>query len=560
MKYTLLSCIDSKIINSTTFYGRFELGAWNSGQGLTVANTLRRGLLSELLGTAITFVKIRGASHEYDTLPGIRECTLDILLNLKQIILKSEFKICSPQIGFINVKGPGIIRARDLKLPFFIYCVDPDQYIATLTHKGKLNIKFLIHSGKNYITHTPSSKHYSNWVNLLEQQKPINITNKNKQIYLLNNYKKWKKYRELNKKIFFFNLTLFKLKKKKSKFINYIINNNQNKKIIFLPYFSNNLKLSGKNTLITNSINNKNESTKFNSFNNKTGYFPIDAIFSPILRVNYTIEIKNSITKKESIFLEIWTNGTIDPRSAIHETVKILINLFLPLQQFKINLFNYHKSKTYFNNLTFSYLNNKIIKLTNLYYKKENLNKKINKLVFKKINKINNFKNKNFLFYKKKKKSNIFYFITINNNNKILSYNYLQKKIIKEKLVKNFKLKNKYRFNKKFNKLLNINLNNINNSNNTNNTNVNKLHSLYIKSNIKINFLEFDILNLELTPRLFFIFKKININKIGDLIIFKSNNYYYFNNEIINLKFLKNSDLFELKQSLKKYGIFIKNN
>ena len=89
MTYTLLSCIDSKIINSTKFYGRFELGTWNSGQALNIANILRRGLLSELSGTSITFVKIIGTSHEYDTLPGIQECILDILLNLK----KNNFKI-----------------------------------------------------------------------------------------------------------------------------------------------------------------------------------------------------------------------------------------------------------------------------------------------------------------------------------------------------------------------------------------------------------------------------------------------------------------------------------
>ena len=92
MTYTLLSCIDSKIINPTKFYGRFELGTWNSGQAINIANILRRGLLSELSGTSITFVKIIGTSHEYDTLPGIQECILDILLNLKKIILKSEFK------------------------------------------------------------------------------------------------------------------------------------------------------------------------------------------------------------------------------------------------------------------------------------------------------------------------------------------------------------------------------------------------------------------------------------------------------------------------------------
>ena len=171
MTYTLLSCIDSKIINPTLFYGRFELGTWNSGQAINIANILRRGLLSELSGTSITFVKIIGTSHEYDTLPGIQECILDILLNLKKIILKSEFKVFSPQIGFLNVKGPGIIRAGDLKLPFFINLIDPNQYIATLTQNGLLNIKFLIHSGKKYLIHTPSSNHYLNWINLLEKKK-----------------------------------------------------------------------------------------------------------------------------------------------------------------------------------------------------------------------------------------------------------------------------------------------------------------------------------------------------------------------------------------------------
>ena len=90
----------------------------------------------------------------------MRECVLDILLNLKQIILKSDFDIYTPQIGFLNVKGPGIVRARDLKLPFFIYSIDPDQYIATLTNNGQLNMKFLIYCGKTYLTHTPSSKKF----------------------------------------------------------------------------------------------------------------------------------------------------------------------------------------------------------------------------------------------------------------------------------------------------------------------------------------------------------------------------------------------------------------
>ena len=454
MTYTLLSCIDSKIINSTNFYGKFELGTWNSGQAINIANLLRRGLLSELSGTSITFVKIIGISHEYDTLPGIQECILDILLNLKKIILKSEFKIFSPQIGFLNVKGPGIIKSSDLKLPFFINLIDSDQYIATLTQNGLLNIKFLIHSGKKYLIHTPSSNHYLNWVNLLEKKKPVNLIKNNKNKFLLNNYKKWKKQTYLNKKQFFFNLIILnylsssgfflissskkqkiflnmKLKKKNI-LINHILNNYKkklqlinfiNKKIKFINYLNYNSNKIIENKIIKNNISlYKKQSNKLNL--NKIGYFPIDAIFSPITNVNYTIEIKKSITKRETIFLEIWTNGTIDPRSAIHETIKILIKLFLPLQQLKTNFFNVCKSKTYFNKLNSLYFNKKIIKLSNSYfYKNQNLNKIINKSF--KIKNFNKLKNINYLFIKKNKHL-IYSYIIFNNN-----FIYIENKLIK---------------------------------------------------------------------------------------------------------------------------------
>nr|QHD45032.1 DNA-directed RNA polymerase subunit alpha [Ulva pertusa] len=526
MKYTLISCIDSKIVNPTTFYGRFELGPWSSGQALTIANTIRRGLLSELSGTAITFVKIIGTSHEYDTLPGMRECILDILLNIKQITLKSEFKFFSPQIGFLNVKGPGIVRARDLKLPFFIKSIDPDQYIATLNHKGQLNIKFLIHSGKKYLTHTPSSNNYSKLVELLEKQKPTNLLSNNKNIFLFNKYKKWKQQRELNKKQFLSNsniLTNSLIKKKKYKLINYI--------------FDNKIKTSEFDELLYNNKNNYFEKINKIDFN-KIGYFPIDAIFSPIKKVNYKIEVKNSITKKETIFLEIWTNGSIDPRSAIHQTVKTLIKLFLPLQQFKINFFNQYKTKLYFNKFNFLYFNKKIIKLTNCYFNKKKvyfLN--INKNIF--LSRFIKFKNINFIFTNNHK-NKVFYLF----NRKPYFYDYLfnqKKRLKKSNLILYKRLKN-----------INFNLKTYKRKNN--------LEKIYINKNIKENILEFDILNLELNSRLYFILKKININKIGDLVLFKSNFFYTFNNNILNLEILKKYDIFELKQSLKKYGIIIINN
>lgn len=154
MNYTLLSCIESQKIHSTKFYGHFKIGYFPTGQALTVANTLRRSLLSQLSGTAIICVEIKGASHEYESLPGVRECILDILLNLKQVIFTSDFELFTPQVGFLNIQGPAVIRASDLNLPLFISAVDPTQYIATLTEKGQLTMKVLITCGKNSLTQT----------------------------------------------------------------------------------------------------------------------------------------------------------------------------------------------------------------------------------------------------------------------------------------------------------------------------------------------------------------------------------------------------------------------
>ena len=313
MTYTLLSCIDSRIIEPTKFYGRFELGPFSPGQGLTVANALRRALLSQLPGTAITVVQIESASHEYDTLIGVRECVLDILLNLKQVIVKSEFEIFSPQVGFLNVIGPGVVRARDLKLPFFVSAIDPDQYIATLTNQGQLKMKFLVNCGKNYLTHSPSGSNYLKWVNLLEKAQPNFQTNKYLSDTLSNNnlYLKWKVERQKPDS---------KLTAKKSIKQNIQFHKNKNSQQHFL----------------TETFENTNNLSPTQTY--KTGYFPIDAIFAPITRVNYTIELKHSSKAiNEIICLEIWTNGTIDPRHAIHNSVKSLIQLFLPLQQMQTN-------------------------------------------------------------------------------------------------------------------------------------------------------------------------------------------------------------------------------
>lgn len=152
----LVSCRESFMENRRNFYGRFYVGPLEMGQGITIANALRRVLLSELKGLAITSVEIEGVSHEYSSIPGVRESVLDILLNLKQIILKTKIQLKRPQIAYIHCKGPGVLRAGDILLPSFIQCVDPEQYITTLSYNGLLKMKLVIRQGKNYLIQKPT--------------------------------------------------------------------------------------------------------------------------------------------------------------------------------------------------------------------------------------------------------------------------------------------------------------------------------------------------------------------------------------------------------------------
>lgn len=150
-----ISCKKSQFENTNNLYGCFYIGPFKTGQSLTLANALRRTLLSEISGIAIDSVYIEGVDHEYCSLKGVNESILDILLNLKEIVFKSISLFSKPLIGYLQCSGPGIIRAFHLKLPSNIQCVNPEQYIATLAYDGKLNLKCLISTGFQYSTKTP---------------------------------------------------------------------------------------------------------------------------------------------------------------------------------------------------------------------------------------------------------------------------------------------------------------------------------------------------------------------------------------------------------------------
>jgi len=143
-----IECVESRIDGPRDHYDKFVLEPLEQGQGITIGNALRRVLLSDLEGTAISSVRIAGVNHEFSTISGIREDVLEILLNLKEITFKSDTN--DTLIGRLRVQGPAIVTAEDFDLPSEIVLVDPKQYIATICGNNVLEMEFRIEKGQGY--------------------------------------------------------------------------------------------------------------------------------------------------------------------------------------------------------------------------------------------------------------------------------------------------------------------------------------------------------------------------------------------------------------------------
>jgi DNA-directed RNA polymerase subunit alpha len=115
---------------------------------MTVGNALRRVLLSNLEGASVTAIRIAGVTHEFATVPGVREDVLDIMLNMKKLVFKTFSS--QPHIGRLLVQGPATVTAEQFDVPSEIEIVDPDQYIATLSAGATLEMEFRIEKGKGY--------------------------------------------------------------------------------------------------------------------------------------------------------------------------------------------------------------------------------------------------------------------------------------------------------------------------------------------------------------------------------------------------------------------------
>nr|YP_009257593.1 RNA polymerase alpha subunit [Coeloseira compressa]ANH09676.1 RNA polymerase alpha subunit [Coeloseira compressa] len=148
MTHFQIECIESTTQGIRKQYGQFTIDNLKEGQAITVGNSLRRTLLSNLNGSAIVAVRIAGINHEFSTITGVREDVLEILLNLKEIIIKNKGQ--ESRIGRIRIQGPAIITAGLLEVPPEIQIIDPKQYIATVCNNAIFEMEFRIEQGQGY--------------------------------------------------------------------------------------------------------------------------------------------------------------------------------------------------------------------------------------------------------------------------------------------------------------------------------------------------------------------------------------------------------------------------
>jgi DNA-directed RNA polymerase subunit alpha len=130
-------------------HGTFTIEPLDKGFGYTFGNGLRRVLLSSLGGAAVTSVRIEGVAHEFSSVPGVKEDVTDIVLNLKELVVRMHTDADEVEAPLVAT-GPGEIKAKDIDLPSGVEILNPDAPIATLEKKTKLEVYLTIGRGRGY--------------------------------------------------------------------------------------------------------------------------------------------------------------------------------------------------------------------------------------------------------------------------------------------------------------------------------------------------------------------------------------------------------------------------
>ena len=136
-------------IDENKDYGKFVIEPLDRGYGTTLGNSLRRVLLASLPGAAVTSINIEGVLHEFDTVPGVREDVMQIILNIKGIAVKSYVE--DEKIIELDVEGPAEITAGDILTDSDIEIVNPDHYLFTIGEGSSLKATMTVNSGRGYV-------------------------------------------------------------------------------------------------------------------------------------------------------------------------------------------------------------------------------------------------------------------------------------------------------------------------------------------------------------------------------------------------------------------------
>lgn len=146
--------VDKETLSET--YGKFVAEPFERGFGSSIGNSLRRVLLSSLLGSAVTQIKIRGAQHEFTTIPGVLEDVTDIVLNVKALVVKNAGE--STRVITVETDKAGVITGGDVQTESDVEIVNKNHVLATLTDDVPFMMEMVVENGRGYV---PSSEHSS---------------------------------------------------------------------------------------------------------------------------------------------------------------------------------------------------------------------------------------------------------------------------------------------------------------------------------------------------------------------------------------------------------------
>ncbi|MCR5483896.1 MAG: DNA-directed RNA polymerase subunit alpha [Bacilli bacterium] len=146
-------------------YGKFELEPLERGFGTTIGNALRRVMLSSMPGSAVVSVKIDGVLHEFQKIDGVREDVMNIILNIKSLVVKNYSN--TKKVMKLSVAKEGVVTAGDIEHDADIEIVNPDLVICNLVKDGKINMELTVENGRGYVDAAENKRIYGDEIGVI---------------------------------------------------------------------------------------------------------------------------------------------------------------------------------------------------------------------------------------------------------------------------------------------------------------------------------------------------------------------------------------------------------